>query len=513
MKGRFGMIRRILCLLCAVLLLVPVFPASAEQSGGVYSYDFDLTFSMNADAFAAPLRTRAAGYATLVERIGIRGNIAWSDTTRSMELNATVYYTDDPSLSYPFRAYGTKSWLFCTSPLINDSILFLDLSTFMEYAVKVKNTLSFPLTYLAFLYPYVTEHAFAGLSETWNNVIGTFGRSGEVSAEQFSRLAGLWAENLRNDPEPQRWIMALSDGSQAPDAVETELNSLPEYISSFADESPVTVTVSEGSEVWKNASGRILFSRHEADGSLSADLSLPESVNGYTPAFSFLRRNDGSSFSFDLAASLRRAETRAAASADDVPALNSSYSGDSDDAEDDAENDEYDEESEEYGEDWDEEADGSSVLPELMLDFHAEGSGFPAELPANSAFTLSSSMTGAAYPNFSLQLQGEAKKDGSLSLSLYMPYGENMESVPVFSCSGTLSPAVPRDIPDYQRHSLEGVYNIFAFNEETLAAFSHEVLPPLVRSLFTFIEAAPTAACQSFLDDITDLGVLDMLLE
>ena len=94
-----------------------------------------------------------------------------------------------------------------------------------------------------------------------------------------------------------------------------------------------------------------------------------------------------------------------------------------------------------------------------------------------------------------------------------MPYGESKESVPVFSCSGTLSPAGPRDIPDYQRHSLEGVYNIFAFNEETLAAFSHEVLPPLVRSLFTFIEAAPTAACQSFLDDITDLGVLDMLLE
>lgn len=506
------MIRRILCLLCAVLLLVPVLPSFAEPSGSGNSYDFDLTFSMNAEAFAAPLRTRAAGYATLVERIGIRGNIAWSDTTRSMELNATVYYTDDPSLTYPFRAYGTKSWLFCTSPLINDSILFLDLSTFMEYAVKVKNTLSFPLTYLAFLYPYVTEHAFAGLSENWNNVIGTFSHSGEVSSEQFSRLAELWAENLRNDPEPQRWIMALADGSQAPDAVETELNSLPEYISSLADDSPVTVTVSEGSEIWKNASGLVLFSRRKADGSLSADLSLPESVNGYTPAFSFFRRNDASSFSFDLAASLRRAETRASDPAEDGSSLAGSDSGAGDGSEDHAENEEYDEEEEEYWEE-EEEEDGLSVLPDLLLDFHAEGSGFPAELPADSAFVLSSSLTGAAYPNFALQLRGETKKDGSLSLSLYMPHGENTESVPVFSCSGTLSPAEPREIPDYQRHSLEGVYNVFAFNEETLAAFSHEVLPPLVRSLFTFIEAAPTAACQSFLDDITDLGVLDMLLE
>ena len=251
------MIRRILCLLCIVLMLAPVIPASAELSGTGNSYDFDLTFSMNAEAFAAPLRTRAAGYATLVDRIGIRGNIAWSDTTQSMELNATVYYTDDPSLSYPLRAYGTKTWLFCTSPLINDSILFLDLSTFMEYAVKVKNTLGFPLPYLAFLYPYVTEQAFAGLAESWTDVVGTFSQSGEVSPEQFNRVTELWAENLRNDPDPQRWIMALADGSQAPDTIETELNGLPEYLASVADKGPVTVTVGEGSEIWKDTADQI----------------------------------------------------------------------------------------------------------------------------------------------------------------------------------------------------------------------------------------------------------------
>ena len=62
------------------------------------------------------------------------------------------------------------------------------------------------------------------------------------------------------------------------------------------------------------------------------------------------------------------------------------------------------------------------------------------------------------------------------------------------------------------RKSLEGTYNVFSFNEQTLAAFTDKVLPSLIRSVFPFVAAAPTSACQSFLDDLTDSGILDMLL-
>ena len=58
-----------------------------------------------------------------------------------------------------------------------------------------------------------------------------------------------------------------------------------------------------------------------------------------------------------------------------------------------------------------------------------------------------------------------------------------------------------------------GSYNVFSFNEQKLGEFTDKVLPPLVRSVFSFVAAAPTSACQSFLDDLTDIGVLDMLLE
>ena len=64
-----------------------------------------------------------------------------------MDLDATLYYIDKPSLSYPFRVYGTKKRLFVTSPLIDNEELFFDLSGMMEFAVKALNTLNMPLPY------------------------------------------------------------------------------------------------------------------------------------------------------------------------------------------------------------------------------------------------------------------------------------------------------------------------------------------------------------------------------
>ena len=159
------MFRRLLCLLC-VLLLIPVIPAVAEEAAaGNFSYDFDLTFHLDADTFPELIRTRAASYASLVNRLGLRGNISWSSITHSMDLDATLYYTDNQSLSYPFRIYGTKSRIFITSPLINNEVILLNMTALVEFALKAKNTLGVPLPYFALLFPYSTESAFSSIME------------------------------------------------------------------------------------------------------------------------------------------------------------------------------------------------------------------------------------------------------------------------------------------------------------------------------------------------------------
>ena len=532
------MFRRVCCLLGAIILIFSSVPAVSEPAVENGSYDFDFVFRLNADAFPELLRSRAAGYAALVNRLGIRGNISWNTATRSMDLDATLYYTDKPDLSYPFRIYGIPSRIFITSPLINNKIILLNMIALMEFSIKAKNTLGVPLPYIALLIPFTTENAMDGLLRSWQEVIGNLSESGEISYDRFSDLSARWSEEFLNNDFLHWWIMGLSDGSDAPSVVETEMYNLPGYIEKVTDGQSVSVSLAPGSRLWQDAAGNTLFFRRESDTDLFVDLSLPASENGYVPSFSFTRRYEEQTVSFDAAASVRLdpSATPAVPSEEDNSAVSEeneygddegygSYGGDDyttwDEYEDGFGEDEdgfggyttYDEYEEEHEDDWDRTQSVSS-MPELLLDFQMNASGLPRSLPADSVFSLSASVLGAVYPDYAFRLNGETKKDGSVILSLCKPYSGDDEPVVICRCSGTLFPAVsPKDVPDYKREPLDDIYNVFSLNEQTLAQFTDEVIRPLVSSIISFVAEAPTAACQSFLDDLTDIGLLEMILD
>lgn len=492
------MLRRILCLLCAALLLAGAVPAVSETAaGGISSYDFDLTFDLNADSFSELLRERAAGYASLINRLGLRGSFSWNPQTESLDLDATVYFTDDPSLKYPFRLYGCKHRVFITSPLINNEIILLNMSALMEFAIKTKNNLGIPLPYVVLLIPFTTEFAFDGMIQSWQKAIGTFTKSGKVSSGQFRELSGLWTDELLNNMYLQFWISGVADGSDSPVAVEIEMNDLPQYYHNVTNDKPVSVAVTPDSETWKNAAGETLFSRVESEDSLSVILSLPATSNGYIPYYSFVRRSDGKTYGFSVDASVLR----------DAPASASSGGYPKETAYDDSL----------YDEDWDDgdwEDDDPDEFPDQMLVFRASGSGLPLEFPDDASFSLSVAVQGALYPDCSFCLNGETKQDGAVTLSLSNLSGDDSLPVEILKCAGTFLPAAePRTVLDYTRESFVNTYNVFSFNEQSLASFTDKVLPSLIRSVFSFVAAAPTAACQSFLDDLTDSGILDMILD
>ena len=275
---------------------------------------------------------------------------------------------------------------------------------------------------------------------------------------------------------------------------------------------PVTVTVAAGSETWKNAAGDTLYAREESDAGLSVQLSLPASGNGYVPGLSYdENRTTVDTLSFSLSAFLVR-DPSAADETEAEAAETDAYDPDSDwgdvDSWDEYGYDEDDEDEDDLW--WD---DSEEDFPDLLIEFHADGTGLPLALPADSAFVLSASVMGALYPDYGFSLNGETKKDGAVTLSLTKPSDPGGTPVTILQCAGTFVPSVePIVVPDYMQESLENMYNVFSFNEQKIAAFRSKVLPPLVRSIFSFVAAAPTSACQSFLDDLTDTGMLDMLL-
>ena len=520
------MIRQIVCVFC-VLLLLPSFSASAEPISEEDSLDFDLVFSLNADAFPPVLRERMQGYADLLNRIGLRGNIAWSVQNNSMDLNATLYFLDKPSVSFPFRLYGAAPRLFFASPMIQDEIIFLNMAGFLEFGVKAKNTLNLNLPYVALLYPFSTEYAFSALTKSWNEIIGSFPeKGGTVSAEQFQQLAELWNAELQDNQYLQIWISALAEGSDAPEAIYDEFSSLPSYYQAVTGGQSVSVTVDESSETWKNAAGDVLFSRVSQGNDFSVFFTLPASKNRYVPAFSFSTSRDERSLSFDLAASVLRDESAPASLPEQeesedsdenvyAPVSDNDYEEDEEygDYEEDEEYDGYEYEDEDYGEEDEEgEVDDGIKRPDTLLKCGIAGRQLPVSLPSDSSFSIVVSMEGAAYPNYSFVLKGQTGQDGSLSLSVCKPGSAEEASDVIFSCSGTLVSGGNKEVPNYMRHPYKELYNVFSFNEERLADFKSKVIPPLVKSVFAFVAEAPTSACQSFLDDLTDMGVLHMLL-
>ena len=367
----------------------------------------------------------------------------------------------------------------------------------------------------------------AGPAAIWKEVIGSYPEGGQVTEEQLRTLTQRWSEEFMNNPDLQRWISALADGSDnAEAAVEYEFTHVPDYIEKATGFRPITVTAGNGSEVWTGSNGETLYSRQESEGTVSMSVTLPASQNGYVPFLVYSSANDGVTSSFKLETSLNRDPY--AVVVEPVPAEDS-YAG-----EEEGYYDEYADEDEGYYYDEDEYFDEESgeysgynyydeygesgalqeeALPASLLHLIVEAEGLPVSLPADSNFNILFNLLEKIFPNYGAVIHGETKKDGSLLLTVRKPDNNGKQSEEIFRCTGTLVPAEAREIPNYMQKELDGIYNVFSFNEQKLADFRNKVLPLLIRSIFSFVEAAPTSACQSLLDDLTDSGILDMVMK
>lgn len=514
--------RCFLCLLCVLLLFIPTLVSAEEASiDDNYSFDFDFTFTLNAHAFPKLMRSRMTGYAALINKLGFRGNVAWTRSTESFELDSELYFTDNPSLSFPLQVWGAQPRIFISSPLIQDEVLLLNMVALLEFSVKAKNTLGIPLPYLAYLYPLTNEYALSGPVNIWHSVIGTYTKSGKITTKQLRTLTESWSEEFATNPDLQRWITALAEGSDnARDAVETELTHIPEYIEKITNGcKPVSIKIQDGSQTWTTSGKEVLFSQQETDEGLTLSVTLPASENRYVPSLTYSGIKDASTLSFRLEASLMR-DPYIVATDDPIPANTMQTSTAQSDSSYDKFSDEnelyYDEDESDHGfyDDYGESGTMQETsFPAGLLDLVVEAQSIPVSLPAESDFNIMINVQEKLFPHFSTKIHGETKKDGSLILSVRKLRQEESESEEILRCTGTLVPADLRDIPNYMFRNLDDVYNVFSFNEQSLAAFRHNVLPKMIDSIFKFVEAAPTSACQSLLDDLTDSGILDMVMK
>lgn len=503
------MIRRTLCLLLALMLLLPA--AFSEEAEPARRLDFNLQFSLNGNAFPVGYRLRARGYAELINRMTLQGSLTWRKDTESFDLNAALCYTDKPDIGIHFRLYGIPGRLFFTSPLLGNETILLNMYAFLEFSIKAKSILGINLPWLALLYPFCTQQSFLALWDSLNSAFGSFSKSAVVSQGQIRTLSGIWRDLLQNNNNLNQWITALSAVVSSPALIEEEFSSLPDYLLySVSRNHPLTLSVTENEMTVDNAFGQTLFRRICHDHITESLLSLPATDNGYVPSFSFRVENDTDIRSMELSASYRKQSESAKvlpSDASDDPGETDVLS-DSSGAEDE-DDPGFDMDSE--MEWWDD--DESEKYPEHALSLVFNGHSLPCHFPADADFTLDFSLLGSLIPNYSLVFLCSTKKNGAVSIAVCKPFDPTSEPVSILRCEGTAIPAAPDFSPDYRNTGREGVYSVFSFNEIKLAEFRNKVARPLLRGLLTFVAEAPAAACQSLLDDLTDMNILDFILE
>lgn len=502
MFRRFFCILLVLCFLCSA--------AFAEKTD-LHSVDFSLDFAIDGDSFPSAYRLRARGYAALIDRLTAMGNLTWCTETESFDLNASFFFRDKPDIAIRFHMYGFPGRIFISSPLIADETVMLNMYAFLEFTVKTKNTLGIDMPWLAMLYPLCTEQSFSVLSDSWNEMIGPADGNRTVSRDLLEQLSEHWNTYIHENVALSRWISAFSALTTEPYLVQDEFTNLPEYLLySVCENSSLTVSDESGSLVWSAASGRELFSRSVSDLKTDLRLSLPATANGYIPYFTLNTSRENGSGSLQMIASYTQPSASSAEESgeDSSSDAETETSGIENEADPDAEL--MDDEVEAWN--WGDEGEDESYPAEAAI-LSVTGSGFPLSFPDDSEFSLILSCLGALLPNYTFDIRGTTKKDGSVTVSVYKPFDQYTDPVAMIRCSGTVLPVEAASLPDHRNTSWEGAYNVLSFSETSLAEFRDKAYRPLIRGLLDFVAEAPASALQSFLDDLTELGILDFILE
>ena len=459
--------KRITSLITALVLLLSILSAAHAEEDEVLSYDFQLRFHLRAEEYPAHDRSRAQGYADLLDLLEFRGNLAWCPSTQSMDLHAELVPVSNPSAAISFRLYGVPDYMCLTTPLLKSETIFLHNYALMEFAAKAWQTFRLPLPYLVLLDPYVTIGAFRPLVKRWNAQFGPLTAGKNLSTKKLSKVEEAWRKDLENEYRLTSWISAFTSPLPNGSIVEREILALPDILHTVSSGKRLTVSESEGVLTVSNRKHQVLFSQKETESSYSCSLTLPETGTDYIPSFEYSAETGGTGRSVTLRAAWDLA--------DDVdPDLES--------------------------------------LPDSLLRLFLRLEGIPSAFPADAAVHAAIRIEGYALPNCEYTLDLSTSSDGSIVLSLSRPMGD-LPSVPVFSCTGSVVPSAYDGILSFDTSELSGNFNIFSVNDQSLYDFVHRNGWTLFDGLLNFLYELPASSCQSIMDELENHGILELILK
>lgn len=453
---RDKLMRKSLLIILCLTLMVSLLPAAALCET-VHSYDFDFHFHLESSAFAEEARQRIQGYADLLEILEVKGSWTYCDETRSVDTAFSVIPETNPDAALSFHLYGYPSHIVLSSPLMGNQIIFFNNDALLEFCLKTYEHLGLPLYSLGLMFPYSFEHAFAGIAEAWNEAAGTSGQDRTITADALQVCAETWSDLLENDGDLNDWITAMSLRNEEQEVLRAEMYEAPAYLTEILAEGSDIRIVSDGSEeLWTVGENIFLRESRQTD-AYSFETSFPLTQSGFQPVFRFSRHEKEETTEASLLISYLSEEE------EEEPLIN--------------------------------------LAAQLLWP-----SVWPAESVYDSRITLDSSLLGSLDMLLSISCQ----QDGSFTLCLSTPADSEMsETVRI---EGILTPREIIAAPSFNIGEILTYVNIFSVNDVTLNEFVHAIARPAVTGALAFLVEVPASAMQSVMDDLTDFGVLGVVL-
>ena len=195
--------RRLMAVIISAVLLFSAAGAfaSENQDLDVYSYDFDLRFQLNADAFPFRERKQMQGYAELLEALEIRGNYSWCEETDCLDLHLQLVPVNDPDAALSIRIFGWLSnWLNISSPLLGEDSVCFRPKEIMYFVARAWDFFEIPLFPLAVLFPGLVEAAYREVEYEWIKRIAVpENGSAVIPRERQEEITEGVREQLEND--------------------------------------------------------------------------------------------------------------------------------------------------------------------------------------------------------------------------------------------------------------------------------------------------------------------------
>lgn len=453
--------KKVFCLILSLMLIAfYVIPhVYADDREDAFGFNYQVSFHLHDDAFRPFEMRRLQGYIDLLDSLSFSGFFSRSLSSQAFEFSITAKPNDSKSKPVSFLISGTPRDMIIDSPLFGDEKVTLYNDSLLQFALKTYEHLGIQLQNLILCFPYTYTYAFHSPLNNWNQMLKNKKGDFSISSKAIKSLTSSWDKQLETDTALHDLIDSFCIANPDADIIREEFLHFPAYIRETVTKGKsVKVRKSQEKETWITQSGNVFISSSSPE-YYEVSLHLPETSGGFTPFFHY---------SDSFVSPFRNISADA------------SYISDDD---------------------------------KNLLLFHFDVSGLPDKWPTDCLASGRLQASGSIFPELDLSFTLTTESDGSFVLSISRNPDSDKQPPSVFlTVTGNLSNRENDTVAAFNKTVFDQCVSLLNVNDESLTALLTRISGSLGSGLLRFLTGIPASSCQSIMDDLTEVGILDMLL-